>query len=117
MHEGEAMRTFLPRGLSVLLVAAFCSALFAGARDDLRIKTETDEKRYKIYKLVNTGEQTVRATVEVEKRCSSVANNQKPSVREYWISPNQSIQLARVWPQTTCKRTYRIVEADYPDSK
>lgn len=111
------MKRFLRLALAVSLVAAFSSVLLADARGDLRIKTETDEKRYTIYKLVNTGEQTVRAKVEVEKRCSGVANKQKPSVREYWISPKQAIQLARVWPQTTCKRTYRIVEADYPNSE
>jgi len=42
-----------------------------------------------------------------------VSNHKKPIVREYWVNANSEVELGRAWPQSTCRRTYRIVEADY----
>ena len=99
--------------LGTLLVAALCTAALADARTDLRIKTEIDEERYKIYKLVNLSDKTIRAKVSLEKRCSGVSNKKKPSVREYWVNPGEEVELGRAWPQSTCRRTYRVIEAQY----
>ena len=30
------------------------------------------------------------------------------------LAPGAQVELGRIWPGTTCKRDYRIVEADYP---
>ena len=99
--------------LGTLLVAGVCATALADARADLRIKTEIDEERYKVYKLVSLSDKTIRAKVSLEKRCSGVSNNKKPSVREYWVNPGAEIELGRAWPQSTCRRTYRIIEAQY----
>ena len=99
--------------LGTLLVAVLCAPLLADARSDLRIKTEVDAERYKVYKLVNLSDKTIRAKVSLEKRCSGVSNNQKPKVREVWVNPGAEVELGRAWPQSTCRRTYRVVEAKY----
>jgi len=97
------------------MACAFCAVALADASTDLQIKKETDEKKYTIYKLVNTGQHTVRAKVKFEKECSGVANNQEPSEHEYFLAPGASVELGRIWPQSTCKRSYVIMEADYPN--
>ena len=99
--------------LGALLVAGMFTIVLADARSDLRIKTEVDEERYKVYKLVNLSDKTIRAKVSLEKRCSGVSNNKKPSVREYWVNAGSEVELGRAWPQSTCRRTYRIIEAQY----
>jgi hypothetical protein len=99
--------------LGALLVAGMFTVALADARSNLRIKTEVDAERYKVYKLVNLSDQTIRAKVSLEKRCSGVTNNKKPSVREYWVDPGAEVELGRAWPQSTCRRTYRIIEAQY----
>ena len=99
--------------LGSLLVAGLFTIVLADARTDLRIKTEVNEERYKVYKLMNLSDQTIHAKVSLEKRCSGVSNNKKPIVREYWVNANSEVELGRAWPQSTCRRTYRIVEADY----
>jgi hypothetical protein len=98
---------------AVVLFAA-TSHLLADARSDVTVRTETDDKRNTIYYLVNAGQKTVRAKVELEKRCTSIANNQKPEVREYTLSAGEKRQIGKAWERTTCRRTYRILEATYP---
>ena len=99
--------------LAILLVAGLFTIVLADARSDLRIKTEVNDERYKIYKLVNLSDRTIHAKVALEKRCSGVSNgNKKPVVREYWVSANSEVELGRAWPQSTCRRTYRVVEAE-----
>jgi hypothetical protein len=110
------MAKILRIALAGLLFAGILSIVLADARQDLSIRKETNEERYTIYKLVNTGEKTIRAKIEATKRCSGVSNNQKPTVREYWVRSGSSVELSRAWPQSTCKRSYRIVAADYPDN-
>jgi hypothetical protein len=104
------LRFLLVLSLSSLLG----SAVLADARGDLQIKKETDAKKYTIYTLVNAGEQTVRVKIRFDKQCTGVANNQEPTEQEYVLAPKGSVELGRVWPQSTCKRDYRIVQADYP---
>jgi hypothetical protein len=100
--------------LATLLVAGLFTIVLADARTNLRIKTEVDEERYKIYKLVNLSDRTIHAKVALEKRCSGVSNGKKkPIVTEHWVSANSEIELGRAWPQSTCRRTYRVVEAQY----
>ena len=99
--------------LSALLVAGLFTAALADARAELRIKTEVDEEDYKVYKLVNLSEETIQAKVSLEKRCSGVSNSQKPSVKEYRVGGRSEVVLGRAWPQSTCRRTYRIIEAKY----
>ena len=99
--------------LGTLLVAGLCATVLADARADLRIKTEVNAERYKVYKLVNLSDKTIKAKVSLEKRCSGVSNNKKPSVRDYWVNPGEEVGLGRAWPQSTCRRTYRIIEAQY----
>jgi hypothetical protein len=99
--------------LGALLLAGLCTTVLADARSQLRIKTEVDAERYTIYKLVNLSDKTIHAKVSLEKRCSGVSNNKKPTVREYWVSSGEEVELGRAWPQSTCRRTYRIVEAKY----
>jgi len=102
-------------GLVASMACAFCVVALADARGDLQIRKTTDDKKYTIYTLVNQGQQPVRTQVRFDKQCSGVANNQKPEVHEYVLAPGASVELGRVWPQSTCKRDYRIVEADYPN--
>jgi hypothetical protein len=85
----------------------------ANAISDLSIRTEKDEKRNTHYTLINNGERTVRVKVRIEKLCTSVANNQKPVEREYWIRPGETIKLGMSWSRSTCRRDYRILEARY----
>jgi hypothetical protein len=99
--------------LAALLVAGLFTAALADARAELRIKTEVDEEGYKVYKVVNISDEPIRAKVSLEKRCSGVSNSQKPSVKEYRVDPRSEIVLGRAWPQSTCRRTYRIIEAKY----
>ena len=99
--------------LGTLLVAALFTTALADARADLRIKTEVNEERYKVYKLVNLSDKMIHAKVSLEKRCSGVSNNKKPSVREYWVRAGEEVELGRAWPQSTCRRTYRVIEAQY----
>ena len=100
--------------LGTMLVAGLFTIVLADAKADLRIKTEVDDERYKIYKLVNLSDRTIQAKVELQKRCSGVSKIKKPTVREYWVSPNSEVELGRAWPQSTCRRTYRVIEARYP---
>jgi hypothetical protein len=108
------MSRLLRLGLVASIVCAFCVVALADARGDVQIRQETDEKKYTIYKLVNNGKQPVRTKVKFEKQCSGVANNQEPTQHEYVLAPGASVELGRVWPQSTCKRSYRVVEAEYP---
>jgi hypothetical protein len=107
------MKKLLGILLGTLLVAALVTTALADARADLRIKTEVDEERYKVYKLVNLSDKTIQAKVSLEKRCSGVSNNKKPSVREYWVRAGEEVELGRAWPQSTCRRNYRVIEARY----
>ena len=109
------MRHSKDRLACVLALVSFCcTAVLADARGDLQIKKETDAKKYTIYTLVNAGEQTVRVKIRFDKQCTSVSNSQEPTEQEYVLAPKASVELGRIWPQSTCKRDYRIVQADYP---
>ena len=111
------MRNRITRLALVLSLASFsCLPALADARGDLQIKKETDAKKYTIYTLVNAGEQTVRVKIRFEKQCTGVGNTQEPAEQEYVLAPKGSVELGRIWPQSTCKRDYRIVQADYPQS-
>jgi hypothetical protein len=107
------MRKPLAILLGLALVAGLFSIAIADARASLRIKTETDDERYKVYKLVNLSDRSIKATVSLEKRCSGVSNNNKPKAREVWVSAKSEVELGRAWPQSTCRRTYRIIDARY----
>ena len=98
---------------AVVLLAA-TSYLLADARTDVSVRTETDDKRNTIYYLVNAGQKTVRAKVELEKLCTGIANNQKPEIRDYTLNPGEKRQIGKAWARTTCRRNYRILEATYP---
>jgi hypothetical protein len=97
--------------LTALVLATIVNA--ADARSDLRIKTEENEERYKVFKLANDGDAPIKATVELTKRCSGVSNRDKPKSTDYWIQPGKEIELGRAWAQSTCRRDYRVVKAEY----
>ena len=105
----------LSRLIVLLTLAwAFCGAAFADALSDVQVRQTTDEKKFTIYTLVNTGQKVVQAKVLFEKQCSGVSNNQEPAEHQYVVAPGASVELGRIWPQTTCKRDYRITQAVYP---
>ena len=107
------MRRSLRVTILLLTVAAMTLPALADAIAELSVQTETDEKRNKIYYLVNRGSKTIKAKVQMEKRCTSVANTQKPVEREYWIRPGEKIKLGMSWSRSTCKRNYRIIKAQH----
>jgi hypothetical protein len=108
------MRPTIGICLALLLALGVAAPLLADAMLDLTIRSEIDEKRNTTYYLVNTGSETVRAKVEAEKFCTGIANNQKPEVREYTLSPGTKVQLGKAWSRSTCRRDYRILKAWYP---
>ena len=100
----------------VMLIVVFAVATPstpADAFSDLSVRTEKDEKQNTHYTLVNRGDRTIRARIRIEKLCTSVANNQKPVEREYWIRPGEQIKLGMSWSRSTCRRSYRILVARY----
>jgi hypothetical protein len=102
------------RLLAALTVLALpISLALADAHADLRIRTHENDERYEIFKLVNQGSTAIKATVQLTKQCSGVSNNKKPKSTEYRINPNTEIELGRAWSQSTCRRTYRVVKAEY----
>ena len=98
--------------LAVTLVGA-SSSVMATAEQDVRVDTEKDDKRNTIIKLVNTGAQPILAEVEHSKKCASVSTNQPPRVRTYLVNPGKPIQLRKVWSESSCKHSFRIIEAAY----
>jgi len=107
------MRRSIPILVLALAVVAVPPPALADPFGDLSVRTETDDKRNTIYYLVNTGEKTVKGKLRMEKFCTSVANAQKPVDREYWIRPGEKLRLGMSWSRSTCRRTYRVVEARY----
>jgi len=107
------MRPVHKRFFAIALLVFPITLALADARSDLRIKTEENEERYKIFKLANDGETPIKATVKLTKRCSGVTSNQKPKSNDYWIQPNTELELGRAWARSTCRRDYRIVRAEY----
>jgi hypothetical protein len=108
------MRRRFGISLALLLALALAAPLLADAMLDLSIRSEVDDKRNTTYFLVNTGSETVQAKVEAQKFCTGIANNQKPEVREYTLSPGKKVQLGRAWARSTCRRDYRILKAWHP---
>jgi len=98
---------------SIVLVAIVASVIVAGARDDVRVRTEKDSKGNVVYKLTNGGDKNVRVKVQHKKTCASTSTNQKPTEREYWIMPQRSTHLRKVIANSDCRHTYRIVIAEY----
>jgi hypothetical protein len=107
------MRSFLGLVMLVVVFVILTPPTPADAFSDLSVRTEKDEKQNTHYVLVNRGERTIRARIKIEKLCTSVANNQKPIEREYWIRPGEQIKLGMSWSRSTCRRNYRILVARY----
>jgi len=99
--------------LAAILLFFPLTLALADARADLRIKTKETEDRYKVFTLANDGETPIKATVELTKKCSGVSNGEKSKKTEYWIQADSEIELGRAWSQSTCKRDYRVVAAEY----
>jgi hypothetical protein len=95
------------------MIAGTASIVWGSAVQDVRIQSKKDEKRNTIYDLVNIGGETVMAKVEYTKECSGVSNRQTPQLREYWLRPKQSVELRKVWANSSCEYRFRIVEAEY----
>lgn len=106
-------RTALAVTFAFLLAVATPPVLSDAVRD-VSVRTDRDDKQYDLYFLINTGQKTVRAKVEYEKFCSGTGNTRKPSVREYTLTPGQKIQLGKFWSRSTCRRTYTVLSASYP---
>jgi hypothetical protein len=99
--------------ITIVLVALAASAILAGARDDVRVRTEKDSKGNVVYKLNNTGNRNVRVLLQHKKTCASTTTNRDPSEREYWLTPQRSTHLRKVLANSDCRHTYRVVKAEY----
>jgi hypothetical protein len=97
----------------IVLMTMAASAIVAGARDDVRVRTEKDDKGNLVYKLNNTGDKNVRVLVQHKKTCASTSTNRDPTEREYWLTPQRSTHLRKVIANSDCRHTYRIVRAEY----
>lgn len=106
------MRMTLRLLIAAIALAAPLAAV-ADARSDLSIRTQEDAEHYTIYKLVNDGDAPIKATVQLTKQCSGVSGEKQPKPTEHWLKPKSEIELGRAWPQSTCRRDYRIVAAEY----
>ena len=107
------MRTTLCLTLAAVMIAGTGAIAWASAKQDVRIQSKKDEKRNTIYDLVNIGRKTVMAKVEYTKECSGVSNRQEPQLREYWLRPKQSVELRKVWANSSCEYRFRVVDAEY----
>lgn len=106
------MRQLIPT-IALFLTALTASAILAGARDDVRIRTDKDDKGNVVYKLNNTGSKNVRVTLRHSKTCSSTTSNRTPTERQYSLTPRRSTHLRKVIANSDCRHTYRIVKAEY----
>ena len=97
----------------IVLVAMAASVIVAGARHDVRVRTEKDSKGNIVYKLSNAGDRNVRVKLRHKKTCSSTSTNQDPTEREYWLMPRGDTHLRKVIANSDCRHTYRIVNAEY----
>ena len=97
----------------IVLVAMTASVIVAGARHDVRVRTEKDSKGNIVYKLSNAGDRNVRVKLQHKKTCSSTSTNQDPTEREYWLTPRDDTHLRKVIANSDCRHTYRIVNAEY----
>ena len=85
--------------------------------DDVRVDTEKDDERNKIFKLVNSGDRPVLAKVEHRKTCSSVSTRYPPEVQVYLVNPGKPVQLRKVWSESSCEHSFRILEAVYREKR
>lgn len=99
--------------ITIVLVALAASAILAGARDDVRVRTDKDDNRNVVYKLTNSGDRNVRVKLQHKKTCSSTSTNREPTEREYWLTPRYSTHLRKVIANSDCRHTYRILVAEY----
>ena len=101
------------RGLALALAGLLLSAtaVVADAVSDVRIETRRDEDRNIIWLLVNRGNRTVEAKLEMKKDCTG--NRRQPRVKMFWVGAGESVQIARAWAETSCRHTYRVLEATY----
>lgn len=100
--------------LFTVVVVMLLPLAFAIPTSDVRVRSEQDEKRNTIYKLVNTGSKGVKATVQYQKSgCSGQSNNRKPTERNYWVDPGASVQLRKVMASSSCRHEFRVVRASY----
>ena len=97
----------------IVLVAMAASVIVAGARDDVRVRTEKDSKGNVVYKLTNGGDKNVRVKVQHKKTCASTSTNREPTEREYWLTPQRSTHLRKVIANSDCRHTYRVLVAEY----
>ena len=97
----------------IVLVALAASAIVAGARDDVRVRTVKDSKGNVVYNLTNAGDKNVKVKLQHKKTCASTSTNREPTEREYWLTPQRSTHLRKVIANSDCRHTYRIVRAEY----
>jgi hypothetical protein len=109
------MRSFSILSLCVLacVAAGPHAPALAGALEDVSIVEDRDDRDATVYKLVNRGEHTVRATVELSVVCSGTPTDRGPISREYHVGAGQSIELGKTRPESNCERSYAIVGAEY----
>jgi hypothetical protein len=104
------MKVFLA---TLTILVALVSPVRAGAEQDLRIDKEKDSKRNTIFKLVNAGSRPIVATIEHRKDCPGVTTNRPPRSRSYLVASNSSLQLRKVWSESSCEHEFRVVRAAY----
>ena len=103
----------LTHAVITLLLILTAAPIPAGATDDVRVRTERDDKGNVVYKLKNNGDKNVRVTLQHKKTCASTSTNQEPTEREYWLTAQHSRHLRKVIADSDCRHTYRIVKAEY----
>jgi P pilus assembly chaperone PapD len=85
----------------------------AAALDDVRVDKDKDDKRNTIYSLVNSGSKPILVRVEHRKDCPGMSNNKPPSTRNYLVEPGRSIQLRKVWAESSCEHDFVVLKAAY----
>lgn len=97
--------------IAVLSGGAPCA--WAAALQDVRVDKDEDDKRNTVYRLVNSGSRPVLVKVEHRKDCPGLSNNKPPSSRNYRVEPGRSIQLRKVWAESSCEHEFVLLKAAY----
>ena len=97
----------------VLIAAGSIHLARAGAGKELRIKTERDSQRNRVFLLVNKGGRSIRADVRWSKVCGEAPEADRSRTTEYWIRPGETVLLGKAWPDSSCRHRYRVLEAAY----